>query len=75
MKRAVRLQRIAASFCCKRRTQALRSRPCGGPGSIRCLPTAREEAAGHELSAGPTVTDMSRKDRQRVSDVFRKRGN
>ena len=57
------------------RLQARRSNSCGGPGWLRCAPTAREEAAGHELSAGPTVTDMSRTDRQSISDVFHKCGN
>jgi hypothetical protein len=57
------------------REQARRTHSCGGPGWIRCLPTPREEVGGYELSAGRTVTDMSRTDWQRVSDVFPKCGN
>ena len=39
------------------------------------MPAARKEAAGYELTAGCTVTDMSITDWQRLSDVFHKCDN
>ena len=66
MKCAMRLQRFTVSLCFKLQTQT---------GSSQGAQILEAVQVGYDVRKGRTVTDMSRTDRQRVSEVFHKCGN